>query len=306
MNKILVTGSNGLLGQKITELALADQTIELIATSRGENRHPIKSGYRYVDLDILDQHQLRETVAEYRPDAIINTAAMTNVDACEHDPEGCRKLNVDAVATLVELCEAYSIHLIHLSTDFIFDGKEGPYAEDAAPNPLSLYGQSKWDAEKLIQQSTCKWAILRTILVYGVVADMSRSNIVLWAKGALEKGQPLNVVNDQWRMPTLAEDLAQACLLAVTRQAEGIFHISGEDLFAIHELVAAVADFWGLDKSLIREVSSSTLSQAAPRPARTGFVLDKARSVLGYAPHSFREGLAVVDRQLHENNTLKK
>jgi len=306
MNKILVTGSNGLLGQKITELALADQTIELIATSRGENRHPIKSGYRYVDLDILDQHQLRETVAEYRPDAIINTAAMTNVDACEHDPEGCRKLNVDAVATLVELCEAYSIHLIHLSTDFIFDGKEGPYAEDAAPNPLSLYGQSKWDAEKLIQQSTCKWAILRTILVYGVVADMSRSNIVLWAKGALEKGQPLNVVNDQWRMPTLAEDLAQACLLAVTRQAEGIFHISGEDLFAIHELVAAVADFWGLDKSLIHEVSSSTLSQAAPRPARTGFVLDKARSVLGYAPHSFREGLAVVDRQLHENNTLKK
>ncbi|MFC7523791.1 SDR family oxidoreductase [Parapedobacter sp. GCM10030251] len=306
MNKILVTGSNGLLGQKITELALADQTIELIATSRGENRHPIKSGYRYVDLDILDQHQLRETVAEYRPDAIINTAAMTNVDACEHDPEGCRKLNVDAVATLVELCEAYSIHLIHLSTDFIFDGKEGPYAEDAAPNPLSLYGQSKWDAEKLIQQSTCKWAILRTILVYGVVADMSRSNIVLWAKGALEKGQPLNVVNDQWRMPTLAEDLARACLLAVTRQAEGIFHISGEDLFAIHELVAAVADFWGLDKSRIHEVSSSTLSQAAPRPARTGFVLDKARSVLGYAPHSFREGLAVVDRQLHENNTLKK
>lgn len=300
MNKILVTGSNGLLGQKITELALADQTIELIATSRGENRHPIKSGYRYVDLDILDQHQLRETVAEYRPDAIINTAAMTNVDACEHDPEGCRKLNVDAVATLIELCEAYSIHLIHLSTDFIFDGKEGPYAEDATPNPLSLYGQSKWDAERLIQQSSCKWAILRTILVYGVVADMSRSNIVLWAKGALEKGQPLSVVNDQWRMPTLAEDLAQACLLAVARQAEGVFHISGEDLFAIHELVAAVADFWGLDKSLIREVSSSTLSQAAQRPARTGFVLDKARSVLGYTPHSFREGLAVVDRQLRE------
>lgn len=300
MNKILVTGSNGLLGQKITELALADQTIELIATSRGENRHPIKSGYRYVDLDILDQHQLHETVAEYRPDAIINTAAMTNVDACEHDPEGCRKLNVDAVATLIELCEAYSIHLIHLSTDFIFDGKEGPYAEDATPNPLSLYGQSKWDAERLIQQSSCKWAILRTILVYGVVADMSRSNIVLWAKGALEKGQPLSVVNDQWRMPTLAEDLAQACLLAVARQAEGVFHISGEDLFAIHELVAAVADFWGLDKSLIREVSSSTLSQAAQRPARTGFVLDKARSVLGYTPHSFREGLAVVDRQLRE------
>lgn len=296
--KILVTGSNGLLGQKITDLALADQTFELIATSRGESRHPVKNGYHYVDLDILDNQQLRKAVTEYRPDVLINTAAMTNVDACEHDPEGCRKLNVEAVAALVELCEAYGIHLIHLSTDFIFDGKEGPYAEDAKPHPLSLYGQSKWDAEKIIQQATCKWAILRTILVYGVVADMSRSNIVLWAKGALEKGQPLNVVNDQWRMPTLAEDLAQACLLAATQEAEGVFHISGEDLFAIHELVAAVADFWELDKSLIREISSSTLSQAAPRPARTGFVLDKARTVLGYQPHSFHEGLALVDQQL--------
>jgi len=298
MNKILVTGSNGLLGQKITDLALADNSIDLIATSRGENRHPVKSGYRYVDLDIIDRQRLRATVAEYRPDVIINTAAMTNVDACEHDPEGCRKLNVEAAASLVELCETYGIHLIHLSTDFIFDGKEGPYAEDAEPNPLSLYGQSKWDAEKIILQSSCKWTILRTILVYGIVADMSRSNIVLWAKGALEKGQPLNVVNDQWRMPTLAEDLAQACLLAATQRAEGIFHISGKDLFAIHELVAAVADFWGLDKSLIREVSSSTLSQAAPRPARTGFILDKARSVLGYNPHSFQEGLELVDQQL--------
>lgn len=296
--KILVTGSNGLLGQKLTDLALADERIALVATSRGANRHLAKGGYTYIDLDILDSDRLRAAIAEHRPQAIVNTAAMTNVDACEHDPEGCTKLNIDAVATLVGLCEEFGIHLIHLSTDFIFDGKEGPYAEHAQPNPLSRYGQSKLDAEQLIQRSTCKWAILRTILVYGVVADMSRSNIVLWAKGALEKGQPLNVVNDQWRMPTLAEDLAKACILAATTGAEGIFHISGEDMFAIHELVAAVADFWKLDKSLIQQVSSTTLSQAAPRPARTGFVLDKARHELGYAPHSFTEGLAIVDQQL--------
>ena len=296
--KILVTGSNGLLGQKLTDLALTDRDITLVATSRGENRHPVKRGYTYVDVDILDAAQLRAVITEHRPQAIINTAAMTNVDACEHDPEGCRKLNVGAVATLVELCEEFHIHFIHLSTDFIFDGKEGPYAEDARPNPLSLYGQSKLDAEHIIQESACKWAILRTILVYGVVADMSRSNIVLWAKGALEKGKPLHVVNDQWRMPTLAEDLAQACILTATRGAEGIFHISGKDMFAIHELVAAVADFWKLDKSLIRQISSDTLSQAAPRPARTGFVLDKARLELGYDPHSFTEGLAIVNKKI--------
>ena len=298
--KILVTGSNGLLGQKLTDLAGADDGIALVATSRGANRHPVRHGYTYFNLDILDGDRLRTVISEQRPDVIINTAAMTNVDACEDDPEGCRKLNIDAVGNLVALCEALDIHLIHLSTDFIFDGKAGPYAEDCRPNPLSLYGQSKLNAEEIIQRASCKWTILRTILVYGVVTDMSRSNIVLWAKGALEAGQPLSVVNDQWRMPTLAEDLAQACILAATKEAGGVFHISGKDMLAIHELVTAVADFWKLDKSLIHEVSSDTLSQAAPRPARTGFILDKANRELGYAPHSFTEGLAVVDEQLRK------
>lgn len=296
--KVLVTGSNGLLGQKITDLVLATGQVELIATSRGENRHPVKQGYQYEDVDLLDKDKFTSVIARYQPDVIINTAAMTNVDACEHDPEGCRQLNVEVVKTLASLSEKQGIHLIHLSTDFIFDGEDGPYKEDDKPNPLSLYGQSKLDSELVLQNSSCKWAILRTIIVYGVVADMSRSNIVLWAKSALEKGDPLKIVNDQWRMPTLAEDLAEACLLTATKGARGIFHISGKDMFAIHELVAAVADFWKLDKSLIHEVSGSTFSQAAPRPKRTGFVLDKAREILGYEPKSFMEGLAVVDSQL--------
>ena len=114
----------------------------------------------------------------------------------------------------------------------------------------------------------------------------------------LEKGQPLSVVDDQWRMPTLAEDLAVACISAARKGAEGIFHISGKDMFSIYELVEAVADFWKLDTSGMKRVSSATLSQDAPRPARTGFILDKAYDELDYRPHSFREGLGLVDRQL--------
>lgn len=294
----MVTGSNGLLGQKLTDLVLADGRVSLVATSRGANRHPIQTGYDYEDVDLLDATRLREAVAKHRPDAIVHTAAMTNVDACETDPEGCRALNVEVVRTLASLCEEFGIHLIHLSTDFVFDGENGPYKEEDEANPLSLYGKSKLDSETVLQESSCKWAVLRTIIVYGVTADMSRSNIVLWAKGALEKGNPLNIVNDQWRMPTLAEDLAEACVLTALHEAEGVYHISGKDLFAINELVEAVADFWGLDKSLINEVSADTFTQAAPRPKRTGFILDKARRVLGYEPRSFQEGLAIVDRQL--------
>ena len=298
MKRILVTGSNGLLGQKLTDLSLADREIDLIATSTGPNRHNIKSGYVYEELNVLDPKRLEELVDKYNPDAIIHTAAMTNVDTCENKREECYTLNVESVKYLVDVCERKNIQLVHLSTDFIFDGEDGPYTEDAEPNPLSYYGQTKLEAEQLIKESSCNWAILRTIIVYGIVSDMSRSNIVLWAKAALEKGEPINVVDDQWRMPTLAEDLAACCLLAVKKSAKGVFNASGKDLMSIIEIVQRVADYWGLDKSLIRPISADSLNQAARRPKKTGFILDKTIKELGYKPHSFEEGIAFMEKQL--------
>lgn len=298
MKTILVTGSNGLLGQKITERLSATKQFKLIATSKGADRFPVKDGYTYAEMDILDPQNVKEVVGHYKPDAIIHTAAMTNVDTCEDQKELAYQLNVESVKTLISVCEEHDIQLVHLSTDFIFDGAKGPYDEEADPNPLSYYGQTKVEAENIIKVSNCRWAILRTILVYGIVSDMSRSNIVLWAKGALEKGSPINVVNDQWRMPTLAEDLADCCLLAVEKDAQGIYNASGKDMMSISELVARVADYWKLDKSMINEISAETLNQTAKRPVRTGFVLDKTIRDLGYNPHSFEEGLIILDQQL--------
>jgi dTDP-4-dehydrorhamnose reductase len=298
MKTILVTGSNGLLGQKITEKVLKEGGVNLIATSKGDNRFPIKEGYIYADMDISNAEQVYEIVKKYKPDAIIHTAAVTNVDIAEANKVLAFKLNVEAVMTLIAVCEKNDVQLIHLSTDFIFDGEDGPYTEEGVPNPLSYYGETKLLAEEAIKKSDCKWAILRTILVYGIVSDMSRSNIVLWAKGALEKGNSLNVVNDQWRMPTLAEDLADSCLLAVEHNAQGVYHISGRDMMSISELVAKVADFWGLDKNLINEISGASLNQTAKRPGKTGFILDKSIRELAYNPHTFEEGLAILDEQL--------
>lgn len=301
MKTVLVTGSNGLLGQKITEKILNEGGVNLIATSKGENRYPIKEGYVYADMDILNPDNVREVIKSYMPDAIIHTAAMTNVDTCEDQKELAYQLNVAAVATLIQICEEHHIQLVHLSTDFIFDGENGPYTEEAAPNPLSYYGETKLTAEELIKKSKANWVILRTIIVYGIVSDMSRSNIVLWAKGALEKGQPLNIVNDQWRMPTLAEDLADICFLAIEHDAQGVYNASGKDMMSISELVAKVADFWHLDKGLINEISAETLNQTAKRPKKTGFILDKSMTELNYQPHSFEEGLAILDKQLRDN-----
>ena len=298
MKKIIVTGSNGLLGQKVTDLSIQDPEIELIATSVGPNRHNLKDGYTYEELDVLDLVRLNELVERYRPDSIIHTAAMTNVDACEAERAKCYALNVQSVKNLIDVCQIRDIQLIHLSTDFIFDGENGPYTEEAEPNPLSYYGETKLESELILKKSSCRWAILRTIIVYGIVNDMSRSNIVLWAKGALEKGESIHVVNDQWRMPTLAEDLAACCLLAVKKNASGVFNASGKDLMSILEIVERVADHYGLNKSLIKAISAESLNQVAKRPKKTGFILDKAILELGYSPHSFEEGMAIMDKQL--------
>lgn len=296
--KILVTGSNGLLGQKLTDYYRTQSQIELIATARGEDRYADKTGYTYESLDITQQAELQNILTKHRPDVIINTAAMTNVDACESDHAGCDALNVEAVKYLVAGCNNIGAHFVHVSTDFIFDGTHGPVTEDEIPNPLSYYGRSKYLAEQIVQEQCKSWSILRTVLVFGVVSDMSRSNIVLWAKNNLEQGKTLNVVGDQFRTPTLAEDLAQGCALAATQKAQGVFNISGRDFMSVFDLVFRVAEFWKLDKSLLNLSTSEGIKQPAKRPPITGFIIDKAINQLGYRPRSFEEGLAILDKQL--------
>lgn len=296
--KALITGSNGLLGQKLTPLLL-EKNVQIIATGKGPDRTNTKNvNYSYLELDITDQNEVLKIVSAQKPDVVINTAAMTNVDQCESEKEACTKLNVDAVEYLVNACEKNNCHLIHLSTDFIFDGKNGPYTEDGQPNPISFYGQSKLDAEELITQSTIKWSILRTVLVYGIVPSMSRSNIILWVKESLESKKSIKVVTDQWRTPTLAEDLAMGCYLVASKEAQGIFNISGKDMLTPYDMSIKTADYFGLDKSFITKADSTTFSQPAQRPPKTGFVIDKAINELGYNPHSFDTGISIVDKQV--------
>jgi dTDP-4-dehydrorhamnose reductase len=296
--KVLITGSNGLLGQKLVDLYKINSSVELIATARGADRYPDKTGYTYASLDITQKNEVDAVLDLYKPDVVINTAAMTNVDACESEKEACDALNVQAVDFLVDACNRNHIHFVHVSTDFIFDGTHGPLTEEEKPSPVSYYGLSKVKAEEIVQSKSKSWAIARTVLVYGIVSDMSRSNIVLWAKGALESGKSINVVADQFRTPTLAEDLAQGCALIAEQKATGVYNISGKNFMSVYDLVVQVADYWNLDKSLLHLSSSEGIKQPAKRPPITGFRLEKAISILGYNPKSFQEGLKLLDEQL--------
>ena len=329
--KILVTGSNGMLGQKIIYALLGDplcilpddirkkiplygmarhalikSEVQIIAASKGENRLKKTDGYIYESLDITDKSQVENIFSKHKPDVVINTAAMTNVDACETKRDECTKANVDAVQYMVDALSnpQFAIRnpqFIHLSTDFVLDGMKGsPYTEEDKPNPLHFYAQSKLEGEKIVMASKLKWAIIRTIIVFGTVDDRNRSNLVLWVKNNLEQKKKINVITDQFRAPTLSEDLAQGCILCAMKGGEGIFHMSGKETYSIIELANMIADFWKLDKSFMNPVTSAELNQPAKRPPRTGFVIDKAKKVLGYNPRSFVEGLQIIDKQLKQ------
>jgi dTDP-4-dehydrorhamnose reductase len=274
-----------------------DPSVTLIATARGKSVLPITKG-EFHNLDITDGQAVDDVFARTRPDVVINTAAMTQVDQCETEREACWTANVTSVENLVAACIKYSTHLVHVSTDFIFDGTRGPLDENEKPNPVNYYGESKLAAEEVVKKSKAGWSILRTVLVFGITRDMSRSNIVLWVKNSLEQGKNIQVVNDQWRTPTLAEDLAQGCYLAAKKKATGIYNISGKDFLTPYDIAIATADYFKLDKSLVNVTDSTKFTQPAKRPPKTGFIIDKARTDLGYEPRSFAEGLAVLESQL--------
>jgi dTDP-4-dehydrorhamnose reductase len=295
--KILVTGANGLLGYKLIQQLGKTLGVTTIATARKQIAD-LPPAVQFLELDITNHDQTMEVLSSEKPDVVINTAAMTQVDQCETEREQCWTANVIGVENVVEACEKNNIHLVHVSTDFIFDGSHGPLDETAKPKPVNFYGESKLAGEQIVQKSKLNWAILRTVLVFGVTPDLSRSNIVLWVKKSLEDGKVINVVNDQWRTPTLAEDLAMGCYLAASQKATGIYHISGEEMMTPYDIAQETADFFKLDKSLIKAADSSTFKQPAARPPKTGFIIAKAKKELGYHPHSFREGLGILTSQL--------
>tara|TARA_R110002126_G_scaffold55819_2_gene149622 strand:- start:6637 stop:7542 length:906 start_codon:yes stop_codon:yes gene_type:complete len=301
MIKVIITGSNGLLGQSLLALLLKEkEKYQVFGFSRGENRSG-RADFSYISIDLTKEENLKKTIREVRPNFIINTAAMTLVDDCENNKEACDLLNIDVVQWLAEVSEEINAHLIHLSTDFIFDGEKGYYKETDIPNPLSYYGLSKVKSEQVLLNSNIEYTILRTILVFGKVFSMSRSNIVLWVKGMLEQGKEITIVNDQFRMPTYVDDLAMACKIVIDKKATGIYHISSNTLLSVFEIAQEVATVFQLDKSLIKPISSSTLNQTAKRPPKTGFDLSKTNKGLDFYPKSFKEDLVRFKETLNEN-----
>ena len=287
MKRALVTGCNGLLGQKLIQYSPDGwQVFGLDLNDSGYSA--AKDFYRKCDMQ--NKKELLGYIREVNPDWILNAAAFTNVDGAESQRDLCWKINVEAVENLVHAARKVKAKILHVSTDYIFAGNDGPYREDAIPDPTGFYGRSKLAGENVLKGSGTHFAIVRSMVLYGKAINI-RPNFVTWLIDKLSKKEPVRIVTDQFGNVTLADELAVGIWRVVLKNLSGIFHIAGNEIVDRYTFAVKIAHIFNLDKRLIQPIKTSELSQAAPRPMRSGLVVDKAIKELGIKLSNVEEGL---------------
>lgn len=297
MKRILIVGSNGLLGQKMAELFVRGSSNEITLSSI-ENS-PVREllSVKYLQADITSKKEVLNLAAACDPEVIINCAAMTNVDACETERELAWKINVVGVENLVEAAKRTNARIVHVSSDYIFDGKAGPYTEDDRPEPISYYGKTKLASENAVRVSGLPFMIARTMVLYGYAAGV-KPNFALWLIQSLEKRDQVRVVDDQYGNPTLVDDLAYGIMRGVEIGRTGVYNIAGRDIVSRYDFALNLARVFDLDAGLISPIKTVQLHQPAHRPLKSGLVTLKAEVELGITPSTVEQGLLVLKNQL--------
>ncbi len=285
---VLITGANGLLGQNLAA-AYCDAPKLVMSDLHPASAVSPAGNSSYVQADLADSAQVQNLVHAAKPDLILHAAAMTNVDACEDQPQAAHKANVTATQNLVSASPDGS-RFIYLSTDYVFDGRNGPYREEDSPNPLGVYGKTKLEGERVVS-ALPDFLIVRTIVLYGTGRNL-RPLFPDWILGKLSAGEPFRVVDDQTGNTTLASNLARICRALGENARPGLYHAAGAGMLSRFEFARAVARTFGFPENLISPCKTSDISQKAPRPLRSGFILDKVRDVAGVELLEISEQLA--------------
>ena len=293
--RILLVGSNGMLGQRLVESFNSSGKFELLSVSMEDES--FLPGVEYKKLDIVQRQKVREVVLDFFPDFIINAAAFTNVDKSETEKEIAWKINVTGTENIAFYSWTIDAHLIHFSTDYIFNGKNGPYVEDDLPNPVGYYGRTKLAAENSIRISGTRNTIIRTNVLYGP-AKTGRPDFVKWVVNSLRDKKVIRIVTDQIGNPTYIDDLASAINKIIELKKEGIYNIGGREMISRYDFTLRIADYFGLDKSLIEKIVTKDLNQPAPRPLKSGLITLKAETELDYKPHTIEETFELMKNEL--------
>jgi len=286
LKKILITGCNGLLGQKLAETAPPDTWLAGVDL-QPEPYGPLSA---YKVLDLTEGTAVAAALQEMRPDWILNTAAFTDVDEAEKKREPCRRINVSAVEHLISAAQTIGARLLHLSTDYVFDGNHGPYREEDTPNPIGYYGATKLAGEQALQRSSLKHVIVRTMVLYGRGIEL-RPNFVTWLIEKLRRQETVRIVTDQYGNTTLADELAEAIWQMTLAAPQGVYHLAGSEIIDRYHFAIKIAHIFDLDVKLIQPITTAELHQSAPRPLRSGLVVDKAYRELGLRLSDTETGL---------------
>ena len=291
--RILVIGSNGMLGQRITEFYNKSDKVELMCVSAEENSFIPEVQYK--QLDISQKDQVKQIILNFFPDVIINTAAFTSVDKSETERETAWKINVGGVENIALYSWTIDAHLIHFSTDYIFDGKNGPYTEDDKPNPIGYYGRTKLASENSIRVSGTRYTIVRSNVLYGP-SKYGRPDFVKWVINSLQNGEGIRIVTDQIGNPTYIDDLVDAVNKIVEFKIEGVYNIGGREMISRFDFTLRIAKYFNLDEKLIVPILTKELNQPAARPLKSGLITIKAETEIGFKPHTIEETFSLMQR----------
>jgi dTDP-4-dehydrorhamnose reductase len=290
--RFLVTGSNGLVGTRLVR-SLASRGHEVIGLDRGAPHPTVQGIARHVSVDMTDAAAFGAALREAKADVVINCAAMTDVDGCEKDPSGAWAVNAEAVATLARSTRELGNHLVHVSTDYVFDGDAGPYDVDATPNPRGIYALSKHGGEQALQTIAPKghWAIARTAVVYGW-PSMGKNNFGSWLVEALGAGKPVKLFSDQWVSPSYAGNVAEMIGELGERKLAGLWHTSGSEVVDRVTFGKLLCAKFGFDASNITPSRMADVNLPSPRPAKSGLIVAKTAATLKTQPLTNEAALA--------------
>ena len=289
--KLIITGASGLLGSKLCEVAVR-KNHEVYAAY---NQHKPLHGTP-VQFDVSNKNAVEKIFQKINPEAVVHAAALTNVDKCETQKELAWKINVEGTENITKSCKKHQSFLIHISTDYVFDGEKGMYKETDKPSPINHYGLTKLKGEEHVKNLLDDYCIARASVIYGSIPATGKINFALWLLNKLKRKEKVKIVTDQWNSPTLNTNLANMILEVLERKLTGIFHLAGATRISRHEFARLLAENFSLDENFITPVSSEEIKWIAKRPKDSSLNVNKAYQALKNKPLKIHEALEKMKR----------
>ena len=300
MRRLLVVGATGLVGSKLVKYA-PNYGYEAFSTHNARQPQDSKS----FKLDITDREATKMLLEAVKPDVIVNTAALHNVDYCETHHEEARLVNVEGTANLADTASKLGSRFIYISTDYVFDGRTGYYSESDVPGPLHYYARTKVEGEA-VASKVPSYAIARPSVIYGwnsfeatgIASSSGKTvNFAMYVLDRFSKNETVKAVNDQFSSPTFADNMAEAVLRIASFDGSGIFHTAGRSCISRYEFALKIAEVFNYPTTLVQPVSSKDFKQAAERPKNSCLSVDDTERELGVRFLTAEEGLREMKSQ---------